>query len=211
MRVKKSAWGGILEWEEDDTPRDVQYFNATGKALVLWRQQSVSLYWAARYLVDEKPGLKDEDRREENAPAALMLGGYALETLFKMVIVADHCLTHGFSLSSRRADEFLPKIHNLEKLIKAAKIRCNARDREILRKLSEYSVWAGRYPIPMNAQGFSGSAFSRLVAPLRGEKSQLSILQQGFVPLYEKVYPIARRRAFGPSARKRGTRITPSK
>jgi hypothetical protein len=57
-------------------PKDVQYFNATGKALVLWRQQSVSLYWAARYLVDEKPGLNDEDRREENAPAALMLGGY---------------------------------------------------------------------------------------------------------------------------------------
>ena len=78
-----------------------------------------------------------------------MLGGYAIETLPKMVIIADYRDREGFLLDSQKAKDFLPTSHALAELVQNAKLRTNKADRNLLTELPQYTMWAGRYPIPL--------------------------------------------------------------
>jgi hypothetical protein len=50
----RKIWGGILEYEDDDTPLDVRAFNEFGKSTALWLEQSRELYRASMYIMDER-------------------------------------------------------------------------------------------------------------------------------------------------------------
>jgi hypothetical protein len=130
---------------------------------------------------------------EVNTPIALMLGGYAVETLLKMVIVGDYCDANGLTYDALRAKDFLPMIHDLKELVKKARLRINKADRELLAKLSKYPVWAGRYPIPLEPTGYDGPAIFDQVG--RG-KTVENPIWTGYVPLYEKLHKLAVRRTF---------------
>ena len=113
-----------------------------------------------------------------------MLGGYAIETLLKMVIVAAHCAKQGVNLDTRKAEEFLPKMHDLHKLLEKTELRSNKSERELLKDLSKYTVWAGRYPIPLFAPGYTGPA-------MFGIKGEADKTWLGYKALYPKLARLA--------------------
>jgi hypothetical protein len=69
---------------------------------------------------------------------ALMLAGLSIEILLKGTILA--------------LQEVFPHCHRLECLIATAGISVNDRDHQTSRLLTEYIVWAARYPTPKGAE-----------------------------------------------------------
>jgi hypothetical protein len=185
-------WGGIVAYEEDDTPPDIHLFNKVGKSADLWLYQSRELYRSAFYLVEERK--RNDCTHLLHAPIALMLGAYAVETLLKMAIITAHCDEHGYTFDSRRADQFLPKTHDLVALTKQAKLRVNENDRRLLRDLAKYSVWAGRYPIPLASDGYSGPALFEAVAAAPAVEEHPTWSR--FKVLYPKIFKLAVRKTF---------------
>jgi hypothetical protein len=129
-------------------------FNRYGTWSSIWAEQSTALNRAAMTVAKQAT---IGDRPATDTPIALMLGGYAIETLLKMVVIADHCKTNGLILDNVRAD-FVPKTHDLVRLAAKAKLRTTKSDRKLLATLSRFTVWAGRYPIPLIASGYQGPA-----------------------------------------------------
>jgi hypothetical protein len=78
-----------------------------------------------------------------------MLMGFAIENLLKAGIV----LRDSVALKSNfRKDQKFPEIlkdHNLTKLAKKAGIQLCTHEEDLLRRLTRHSIWAGRYPIPI--------------------------------------------------------------
>ena len=150
--VRRKLWGGIIEYDEDDTPRNVRNFNLIGKSPQFWLAQSVGLHRAAEILMHDHNGQRRAMIFSE--PIALMLGGYAIETLLKMVTIATVVKQRAnYTVPSKTAD-FVMRTHDLKKLVTAAKLRTNKVDASILERLSKYVIWGGRYPIPLDAVGY---------------------------------------------------------
>jgi hypothetical protein len=161
---------------------------------VLWLEQSRALHRAAVALMRKESMWCAAMTPEVNTPIALMLGGYAVETLLKMVIIDDYCDANGLTYDALRAKDFLPTIHDLKQLAKKARLRINRADRELLAKLSKYPVWAGRYPIPRESSGYDGPAiFDRIGS---GKRPAENPVWTGYVPLYEKLHRLAVRKTF---------------
>jgi hypothetical protein len=83
-----------------------------------------------------------------------MLIAYALENLFKALIIREHCddienevLSTGGKLPG------VAKSHDLISLAKAAHFTINVGDEDLLTRLHWNSVWAGRYPVPVDYGG----------------------------------------------------------
>jgi len=193
-KVTRKIWGGIVAYDEDDTPADIRLFNKVGKSPDLWLCQSRALYQSAIDLVEERSRKRNDITYLLRAPIALMLGAYAIETLLKMVIVAAHCDEHGYTFDSRRAEQFLPKSHDLVALTRQAKLRVNESDRRLLRDLRKYSVWAGRYPIPLFSDGYSGPALFEAVAGATAAGEHPT--WPGFKILYLKLFKAAERKTY---------------
>src|SRR6185312_15398719 len=157
-KVMRSALGGAVTWEEGDAPSDLKSFNRFGKSAVSWLEQTKELHRAALHLMEKQPTRWNEITRLLQAPIALMLGAYAIETLLKMVIVAEYCEAHGLKLDSCDARDFIPHTHDLKVLVNKAKLRVNKVDRKLLDEIKRYSIWAGRYPIPKTSDGYEGPA-----------------------------------------------------
>jgi len=114
---------------------------------VLWLTQAHALSEAARTLVMQTPswesmpvwvrGVCDS----QYCAAALMLVGYSLEVCLKAMLI----LRTGED--SYASDERRYHHHNLERLAEFVP-DLNAKDRAILRALTHYIEWAGRYPDP---------------------------------------------------------------
>jgi hypothetical protein len=191
-KVQLKLWGGILEYDDDDLPDDVRSFNVFGKSVILWLETAGALHRAAVSLMEEREKPKSRITRTINAPIALMLGGYALEALLKMVIINGHCNEHGFNLDSQDAKDFLPKTHNLRVLVEQAKLRVSKADRNVLTAISKFAVWAGRYPIPLMAIGYDGPAIFAYIAP--GKRATEHPMWRKYAPLYLKLHRLAVRR-----------------
>jgi hypothetical protein len=191
-KVTRKLWGGAIEYEDDDTPIDIRSFNSFGKSAVMWLEQSRALHWAAVSLKKSENSIKGGARGAFDHVIALMLGGYAVETLLKMVIIADHCDANGFALDSKC--DFLPTTHNLVKLVGKAKLRVNAKDRKTLASLSRYTVWAGRYPIPLFAADYPGPAIFDGLGVER-EASHRTQWEE-YDALYRKLHRLAVRKTF---------------
>lgn len=193
-KVVRELWGGIIKYEDDDTPYDVRFYNAFGKSALLWLEQSRALHRAAVALMRKESMWCGAMTPEVNTPIALMLGGYAVETLLKMVIIGDYCDAKGLTYEAQRAKDFLPTTHNLQKLAEKAGLRTSKTDRELLTNISKYTVWAGRYPIPMESSGYDGPAvFDRVGS---GKRLAEHPIWTGYVPLYEKLHKLSVRKTF---------------
>lgn len=185
--VRRTIWDGAIEFEEDDAPHHVQLFNKLGKAPVSWHFMSGSLHASAVKLMTEtRCATSSQGPLQTYLPAAVMLGAYAIETLLKTVIVHEYCWKNGLNYDALKTKEFLPTIHDLVELSKRATLRTNKRDRAILKALSEYSIWAGRYPTPRSANDFL-----TLAGP--GNPNLQETWQQ-YLLLYEKLDSLARRK-----------------
>jgi hypothetical protein len=195
-KVIRKLWGGIIEFEGDDVAAEVRAFNNAGKSTALWLFQSRELYRSSVYLMDERKRKWNEITHLLQAPIALMLGAYAIETLLKMVIVGAHCDKHGLTPESRRATEFLRTTHDLVRLVNTASLRVNNDDRTLLRDLSRYSLWAGRYPIPLDSGGYPGPALFEAVDPPPADVAQHHPTWPKFQALYSKLFRMAVRKTF---------------
>lgn len=117
------------------------------KSPVLWLTQANALSTAAKTLIEAEPdweamppmvrGMCDS----QYCAVALMLVGYSLETCLK----AMHILTHGVdAVLAREGDYFHHRLVELAELVPGM----SDKDRAILKGLTHFVVWAGRYPDP---------------------------------------------------------------
>jgi hypothetical protein len=191
-KTVRELWGGIIKYEHDDTPYDTRLFNDFGKSAILWLEQSRALHRAAVALMRKESAWCGAMTPQVNTPIALMLGGYAVETLLKMVIIGDYCDENELTPNSLHAKDFMPMLHDLKTLAIKARLRINKKDYELLTILSQYPVWRGRYPIPLVPTGYDGPAiFDRSVPGKRPADTWTK-----YVPLYEKLHRLAVRRTF---------------
>ena len=195
-KVIRKLWGGAIEYEDDDVAAEVHAFNKTGKSTALWLYQSRELYRSSLHLMGERERKWNEITHLLQAPIALMLGAYAIETLLKMVIVGAYCEKYGINTESRRAKDFLPTSHDLVALAKEANLRVNGDDRRLLGDLSRYSLWAGRYPIPLYSNGYTGPALFEAVEPGPADVSRHHPTWPKFLALYPKLFRLAVRKTF---------------
>src|SRR5260370_12582085 len=185
-KVTHHLWDGIIQSEDEDVPFDLRACNSFGKSVMMWFEHSRELYRSSCYLMEERPRVWNEITHLLQAPIALMLGAYGIETLLKMVVVGEHCDKHGITLDSKSAKDFIPATHNLVDLVKKANLRVNQDDRDLLENLSRYSIWAGRYPIPLGYSGYEGPALAEAVPPPPNEVPQQHPMWPRFVALYQK-------------------------
>lgn len=79
----------------------------------------------------------------------LMLMAYALENYFKAILIH-----HNIDSLRGRLLSDLPcyiRSHNLVSLAREANIQLNTSEEELLCRLSRYSTWAARYPVPTDS------------------------------------------------------------
>jgi len=192
--VRRQLWGGAIQFEDEDVPSDLRAFNSFGKSVLLWFEHSRELYRSSCYLMEKRARVWNEITHLLQAPIALMLGAYAIETLLKMVIVGEYCDRHGITLDSKSAKDFLPATHNLLDLVKRANLRVNQADRKLLNELSRYSTWAGRYPIPLGYLGYAGPAIGEAVPAPPAEVPEQHPTWPRFVALYQKLHAMSVRK-----------------
>jgi len=70
-KVVRELWGGIIKYEDDDTPYDVRFYNAFGKSALLWLEQSRALHRAAVALMRKESMWCGAMTPEVNTPIAL--------------------------------------------------------------------------------------------------------------------------------------------
>lgn len=187
-KARRKNWDNAIEYVEHAVPSEVERFNLYGKWNSIWLDQSTALHRAAMAVAKQAT---TGDRPATDTPIALMLGGYAIETLLKMVVIADRCKASGSTLDYKA--DFVPKTHDLIQLAAKAKLRTNKKDRRLLGLLSKFTVWAGRYPIPLIASGYRG--------PARFENRGLGPIQPhpawaDYPALYSKLFRLALCRTF---------------
>ncbi len=191
-KVKKTAWGGVIEWKDYDVPDNIRHFNSAGKATIIWLWQSQVHYQSALTLraVSEK-----EKNGFMTFGVSLLLVGYAIETLLKMVEVAKSGDSLAYDEFVTSAHELHPVTHNLNELAATTKIRVSKRDRELLTELEDYILWKGKYPIPLYAEKYLSLGFPEaFLAYGKGEAFELK--WERVASLYKKVYAQATKRIF---------------
>lgn len=110
--------------------------------------------------VDFKEGRYSEGGEVPHKPpqnlqgAYFMLIAYALENLFKAVIIwKDQDTLRNEVLSTGGKLPEIAKNHDLVRLAKETQFRINVGDEDLLTRLTWNSVWAGRYPLPVECGG----------------------------------------------------------
>jgi hypothetical protein len=83
-KITQKIWDGVIEYEDDDVAAEVCAFNETGKSTALWLYQPRELYRSSLHLMGERQTKWNETTRLLQAPIALMLGAYAIETLLQI-------------------------------------------------------------------------------------------------------------------------------
>lgn len=107
----------------------------------------------ANYIQDgTKSGHAEITARVPNYPPAQVLYAYAIENVFKGLIIANEPQL----ISSDKLDGVL-KDHDLIALAARAGFTVNVQEEPVLRALSELSVWAGRYPVALYVGDFVGT------------------------------------------------------
>ena len=113
---------------------EVPYFRAHEEAT----QQAVTI----AYTGINQSGYAEIQSRPPNYPPAQLLYAYAIENVLKGLIVASEPAL----IDENRLNKAL-KSHDLLSLSETAGIQAFVQEEQVLRALSELSVWAGRYPV----------------------------------------------------------------
>lgn len=151
---------GVLAWRQWELAK----FIATGacesrstpsandlKNPLLWITQAYALSEAARAIFDNQPEWEAMPPWVHGAcdsqycGAGLMLVGYCLEVCLKAILILR------YGVEAYTDDEKKHRHHNLERLSKFIP-GLSSKDRAILRTLTHYIKWAGRYPDPGSEQ-----------------------------------------------------------
>ena len=123
--------------------QSAQYLEAAATVL----EPEIRRYWAEVKVEDGQ--VKQAPQRKCVQGQYLMLIAYALENYIKAILIHRNIDSlRGWLLSD------LPcyiKNHNLVSLAREANIRLNTSEEELLCRLSRYSTWAARYPVPTDS------------------------------------------------------------
>lgn len=117
------------------------------KSPILWLSQAHALAESARVVLQGKPALEHlpESVRGvcdcQYCAVGLMLVGYSLEICLKAMLI----MTKGVSAYSCEENKY--RHHRLEELA-AVVPGLSGKDKAILRTLTQFITWAGRYPDP---------------------------------------------------------------
>jgi hypothetical protein len=82
----------------------------------------------------------------------LLLIAYSVENLLKSVIIRSNISKYRNASAKQKALPEILRNHRLFSLAKLAGFKMTWREELTLRRLSRFSIWAGRYPIPTKAQ-----------------------------------------------------------
>jgi len=82
-------------------------------------------------------------------PTYMMLVAYAVENYLKGALVAKSGWTVA-DVSSKFPTAL--KSHNLLDLMSKLDLHVNVEERDLLERVATYSIWAGRYPVPLSAE-----------------------------------------------------------
>ena len=114
----------------------------------------------ANAMQNNKIGTAKIDAQPLNYVPAFLLFGYALENLFKGIIVAnDPTLISDAKLSSEL------KSHDLSFLAEKAVVTLSNAERKNCDRLTAIVVWAGRYPAPTQPNGYSTPDLPQITMP----------------------------------------------
>lgn len=136
----KLVAGVIEQPNESPTKEDL-------KSPILWLSQAHALTEAARVLIQTQPTWEAMPQMVRGmcdcqyCAVALMLVGYSLETCLKAMLI----IKHGVDEYISREKTF--HHHHLEELASFLP-NVSEKDKAILKALTHFTVWAGRYPDP---------------------------------------------------------------
>jgi hypothetical protein len=144
-------------------------------------------------------------------PMYMSQAGYALENLFKGIIITgmwltnpcsiddvDNFLTLKFPVKGSTTQTMPAKTHELNTLLGASDmcLRFKKEDRMILKKIEDFILWGGRYPIPLKFDTLD-PIFMRVMAPFDEPEEHEAI---------EKIYLVAKQELSRLSALQRDQR-----
>lgn len=107
-------------------------------------EPDIRRYWAEVKVEDGQ--VKQGPQRESTQGQYLMLMAYALENYFKAILIHRNMDSLRNWLQSDLPSYI--KSHNLVGLARESSIQLNTNEEELLCRLSRYSTWAARYPVP---------------------------------------------------------------
>jgi len=88
-----------------------------------------------------------------------MLMGFAFENIAKGIIITrNHAVVSGAKLQKWPTNR---SGHGLVKLIKVVLSQISPEEENLLLRLEEYAVWAGRYPIPWSSRDYKAAEEGR--------------------------------------------------
>jgi hypothetical protein len=129
----------------------------------MWLWSAERLYYAAEVVWDvawKAEVAMFQGKRSENPaargqfPTALLLFGYAFENAIKGLIVQRLVANGQTVVTDGKLPRFLVS-HNTPKLaVEHAKLGLDAEAKNLLCRLSTYTVWAGRYPVMTDASEY---------------------------------------------------------
>ncbi|MBX3009798.1 MAG: hypothetical protein KF816_17365 [Melioribacteraceae bacterium] len=140
-------WGNVQTFA--GFPVDISKFPTSEdlKSPILWLTHAEALTQAAISVIDREPNFSSlpvitwEICHSQYFAVALMLVGYSLEVCLKGMIIEKN----GINVYSENEKDY--KIHQLDELSDFIP-NLNNRDNVILKLLTHYVNWAGRYPDP---------------------------------------------------------------
>lgn len=143
-----------------------------------WYNKSLDLFVSARTLWK---AMHENKNLEINCWATYkMLMGMSFELLFKA-----HCVGAGISFATT---------HNLVSLVTTANLITSKDEKGILRVLSEYIIWDGRYPIPKEFQYLESHWKNQNNVLNNKEKiGNLTIMVSNDILDFENILPIWRK------------------
>ncbi|MFC1498958.1 hypothetical protein ACFLS1_10895 [Verrucomicrobiota bacterium] len=130
---------------------------------LLWKETSVDLLDSAKLFeqnINEYWKSNSKQKYKKYLKTYMMLVAYALENLFKGIIVADNRDSFMAGIESKFPEDL--KSHKLLDLAEKAGLSTDDNDKDYLGRLSRMSVWEGRYPVPLNADNLPGKNASGL-------------------------------------------------
>jgi len=108
----------------------------------------------------------DKQEGESHLKTQLMLAGFALENIFKALIVQDQRDSLESEYSSNGKLPNVLKNHNLIDLAKQALLTLgDDGTKGLLGRLMRHSIWAGRYPVPIRSDDLPAEDFFNLKSP----------------------------------------------